>query len=169
MLRKARSLTVSEKMEDVLATDCYVLKGDTGNGTITLWIDPEHGYNTAKVETVIHSGNPAYSNKITTTTKLENVLFKKIDGVWVPMEADTLKQKDYNIRGKKGHTREQNHLKRTQFLLNPDHNALGSFSDPFKSDPHLLDETTVHKPGDPRPYIWRDGKVILDDRLRRQR
>lgn len=33
--------------------------------------------------------------------------------------------------------------------LDPEHRALGSFADPFKSDPHLLNETTVHKPGDP--------------------
>ena len=169
MLRKAQSLTVSEKMEDVLASDCYVLKGDTGSGTITLWIDPEHGYNAAKVETRIRSPNSTANNSVTTTTKLENVLFKKIDGVWVPMEADTLKQVDYNIYGKKGYTREQSHHKRTQFLLNPDHNALGSFADPFKSDPHLLDETAVIKPPDTRAYIWRGGKVVLNERLQRRR
>lgn len=169
MLRKAKSLTVSEKMEDVLGSDCHVLKGDTGSGTITLWIDPEHGYNAAKVETRIQSSNPAYNNKVTTTTKLENVLFKKIEGVWVPMEADTLKQVDYNIYGKKGYTREQSHHKRTQFLLNPDHNALGSFADPFKSDPHLLDETAVVKPPDTRAYIWRGGKVVLNERLQRRK
>jgi hypothetical protein len=169
MLRKARSLTVSEKMEDVLSSDCYVLKGDTGNGTITLWIDPDYGYNAAKAETHIRSPNSTPNNSVTTTTKLENVLFKKIDSVWVPVEADTLKQVDYNIRGKKGYTRERNHHKRTEFVLNPDHDALGSFSDPFKSDPHLLDETTVHRHGDPRPYIWRDGKVVLDERLHKRR
>lgn len=169
MLRKAKRLTVSEKMGDVLSSDCYVLRGDTGSGAIMFWIDPEHGYNAAKVETVIRSGNPAYNDKITTTTKLENVLFKKIDGVWIPMEADSLKQVDYDIRGKNGYTHEQSHHKRTQFLLNPDHNALGSFSDPFKSDPHLLDETTVYKPGDTRAYIWRGGKVVLDEKLQRRR
>jgi len=169
MLRKAKSLTVSEKMEDVLGSDCYVLKGDTGSGTIMLWIDPEHGCNAAKVETRIRSPNSTPNSSATTTTRLENVLFKKIDGVWVPMEADTLKQVDFNIYGKKGYTHEQSHLKRTQFLLNPDHNAVGSFADPFKSDPHLLDETTVFKPGDTRSYIWRGGKVALNDKLRRQR
>lgn len=163
ILRKARSLTVSDRMEDVLSSDCYVLKGDTGNGTITLWIDPEHGYNTAKVETIIRTGNPAYNNKVTTTTKLENVLFKKVDGVWVPMEADTLKRVDYVIDGKKGYTREQSHHKRTQFILNPDHKALGSFADPFKSDPHLLNETTVHRHSDPKAYLWRDGKLVPDE------
>jgi hypothetical protein len=164
MLRKGKTLTVSEKMEDVLSSDCYVLKGDTGSGTITLWIDPDHGYNAAKVETHIRSPNSTPDNSVTTRTKLENVLFKKIDDVWVPMEADSLKQVDYYINGKKGRTREQSHHKRTQFLLNPDHDALGSFADPFKSDPHLLDETTVHGVGDSRSYLWQDGKLIPQER-----
>ena len=121
------------------------------------------------METSIRSGNPAYKNKITTTTRLENILFKKIDGVCVPMEADSLKQVDYNINGKKGYTREQSHHKRTEFVLNPDHKALGSFADPFKSDAHLLNETTVHRHGDPKAYIWRDGSVVPHEKAQRRR
>jgi hypothetical protein len=169
MLRKAKSLTVSERMEDVLGSDCYVLKGDTGSGTITLWIDPGHGYNAAKVETRIRSPNSTHNNSIIQTTKLEKVLFKKIDGVWVPVEADSFKQVEYNIYGKKGYTREQSHHQRTEFVLNPDHDALGSFADPFGTDPHLLNETIVHKHGDPKAYIWRDGKVIPGEKPQKAR
>ncbi len=164
ILRKARNLTVSEKMEDVLSSDCYVLRGDTGSGAVTLWIDPEHGYDAAKVETVVRSANPAGNNRITTTTKLENVLFREIDGVWIPIEADSLRQVEYTIDGKKGHTRERSHLKRTQFLLSPDHGARGSFADPFENDPQLQDETVVVRAGDSARYVWRDGRVVADNR-----
>ena len=162
ILRRAGNISLSNKMENVGGSDCYVIKTETANGTISLWIDPEHGYNTAKAETMFKTGNPKPDNVIT-TTKLENVRFERIDGLWVPMEADTLNQKMFDINGKKGSIRKKSHYKRTGFVLNPDHDTLCSFDNPFVSNTELLEGTQVYKVGDPKNYIWRGGKVVPDE------
>ena len=138
ILRRARNISLSDEMENVGGSDCYVLKAETHNGTISLWIDPEHGCHTAKVETRTKTGNPKPENVIN-TTKLENVRFERIDGLWVPMEADLFKHKTFDINGKKGSIREKSHYKRTGFVLNPDHDELCSFDNPFESNTELLE------------------------------
>lgn len=160
IVRRAKKISLSKEMENVGGSDCYVIKAETANTTISLWIDPEHGYHTARAETRSITG--VKHSKTITTTRLENVRFERIDGVWVPMEADTFKQKMFDINGKKGLTREESHYKRAKFVLNPDHDRLGSFDNPLESDPELLEGTAVYKVGDPTRYIWQDGKLIPD-------
>ncbi|MHC4560361.1 MAG: hypothetical protein ACYTFW_14335 [Planctomycetota bacterium] len=161
ILRRAKRISVSHEMEIVGGSDCYVIKAETGNGTISLWLDPEHGYHAAKVETRSITGDLKRA-KTVRTTRFGNVRFQKIDGIWVPMEADTFKRVMYDANGKKGSTREENHYKRTEFVLNPDHGALGSFDNPLESDPELLEGTPVHIHGDPIGYIWQDGQLVPD-------
>lgn len=161
VLRRAEELSVSPRMEKVGRSTCYVLKGETDSDAITLWIDPAHGYNAAKMETRRITGDLKQA-KTVCVTKLENVRFQDIDSVWVPMEADILRDRFFDIGGKKGHIREKYHYKRTEFALNPDHDRLGSFDKPLGTNPELLGGTPVHKDGDPRTYVWREGKVIPD-------
>ena len=52
---------------------------------------------------------------------LKNVRFEKTEEVWVPVEADMKQYQDDQISVIKWHH------KRTKMILNPDHNALGSF------------------------------------------
>lgn len=162
ILRRAGNISLSNEMENVGGSDCYVIKAETANGTISLWIDPEHGYNTAKAETTSKTGNLKPDNVIT-TTRLENVRFERIDGLWVSMEADMFNQKMFDVNGKKGSIREESHYKRMGFVLNPDHDTLCSFDNPFESDTELLEGTQVHNVGDTTTYIWRGGKVVPDE------
>jgi hypothetical protein len=163
LLRRARTLSVSHRPENVGGTDCHVLNAELTNGTCSLWLDPHHGYQAARAHLRIMKLGPG-RDRITRISKLETVRFVEISGVWVPMEADTSNEVVFFCNGKNGSTRERIHCRRTEFMVNPDHEALGSFADPFKSDPHLLERTTVHKVGDPGEYVWQDGKIVLRER-----
>lgn len=165
ILRKATNISVSSRMEKVGGSDCYVIRAKTDQGMISLWIDPAHGYNLAKAEARLSQGDFAYGRQLKRgerrVTKLENVRFERVNGIWVPMEADISQHRNY--RG--GTVNEDYHYKRTEFVLDPDHDALGSFDNPMenpKNDPELKNGTDVCRLGDPDRYIWQDGKLIPD-------
>jgi hypothetical protein len=162
VLRRSQSLSVSPRTEQVGGSPCHVLEGKTTNCTFRLWLDPQHGCNAARAESITITGDLKQS-KSAHTTKLDNVRFERIDGVWIPMQAHILKEKRFLVDGKKGFTRDVTHYKRTQFVLNPDHDALGSFDDPFEGDAELRDGTLVLKNGDPQTYAWKVGKLVPVD------
>jgi hypothetical protein len=167
ILRKAENISVSSKMENVGGSDCYVIRAKTDQGMMSLWIDPAHGYNLAKVEARLSQGDLAFGYQLkrgeSRLTRLKNVRFKKVDGVWVPIEADVSQHRNYG----KGTVREDYHYKRTEFVLNPDHDALGSFGNPIenpKNDPELKNGTDIRRLGDPNTYVWQDGKLVPYER-----
>jgi len=68
--------------------------------------------------------------------------------------------------------KEDYHYKRTQIILNPDHDKLGSFADPIledpSNDPELVNGTRVAIDIDGRDdraleYTWQDGKLVDDN------
>ena len=79
------------------------------------------------------------------------------------MEADSRS----DLRGTQGfHSTEDYHYKRTKFVLNPDHDKLGSFDDPLENpaqDPELKDGSRVRIKSDPIQYIWQDGRLVDKD------
>lgn len=162
ILRRSHNLSVSPRTEQVSGSPCHVLAGKTKNCTIRLWLDPRPGYNAARAESIAVTGRVKQS-RTRHTTKLDNVRFERVDGVWVPMEAHILKEKRFLAYGKKGYTRDVTHYKRTQFVLNPDHDARGSFENPFRGDSELLEGTPVARHGDLTAYVWKNGKVVRDE------
>jgi hypothetical protein len=61
-----------------------------------------------------------------------------------------------------GFSDETTHYKRTKIVLNPDHDALGSFADPMKNpalDPELVNGTIVYL-GSGQKNTWQDGTVV---------
>lgn len=156
VIRKAKKIYVRDKMEEVGVTECYVIDAVTRSGKYILWIDPEHGYNITKAKIVRKAGNLVYNTIFPRGyriyTSLENVRFEKIDGVWVPMEADIFERQN----APKGFLESKKHHKRTEVILNPDHDALGSF---VPDD--VRNGSLVHIVGNDRiKYIWRDGEVV---------
>jgi hypothetical protein len=156
ILATADNISLREKTEKVGDVECCVINAATNRGIYDVWIDPEHGYNIAKVEVrrkkgdFIHDLGRAESSM---SFSLENVRFKRIDGIWVPMEAD-IRQTEDNM-GKVTRW----HHKRTKMTLNPDHNKLGSF---VADD--IRDGTKVSFPGVyGAEFKWQNGKVIRED------
>ena len=80
------------------------------------------------------------------------------------MEAD---RRGYIVLGSEnGFSDIKLHFKRKKIMLNPDHDALGSFADPIKNpglDPEIRNGTQVNlNLGDGIKRIWLDGKVGAD-------
>jgi hypothetical protein len=131
VLRKAKTISVRDKLERVGRSRCYVIEAVSNRGKYTLWIDPEHGYNIAKAEVfrgprecVATIGKRAKGMTQSVYGSIRNVRFKKIKDVWVPMEADTERRSE-NTAGSV--LIQKAHHKRSEVILNPDHEALRSF------------------------------------------
>ena len=128
ILRDADTISVRDNTQSIGASDCYVINAVTKHGKYKLWIDPAHGYNIAKGISRKTRGDlnshGLLRGKAKTLFSMKNVRFKKIDGVWVPMEADMYSSQTWS-RGE--FWKSSCHIKRTEFILNPDHDALGSF------------------------------------------
>ena len=165
VLRESKQISLGPKTERINNSDCYVIDAQTKYGKYSLWLDPEHGYHPVKINYKAVEGDEYYDKgKLekgnSRTGYLDNVRFEKVDDVWVPMEAD---RGSNNIYGDtESFTKDDTHFKRTQIILNPDHDALDSFDDPLENpeqDPELINGTRMHF-GTPIQYIWQDGKVV---------
>jgi hypothetical protein len=155
ILGQAYKISTRDKREQVGGSQCYVIDATTTRGQYTVWLDPKHGYNIAKVEVQRRKRNLVYNQarvKTGMSFSMKNVSFKQIDGVWVPMEADMQQSED-----NQGKTTKWHH-KRTEMILKPDHDALGSF---VADD--IMDGTRTIFPGrfDTIEYIWQKGKAVL--------
>lgn len=168
ILRGAERMSVRPASEKVEGCDCWVLEAHTKCGQYTLWLDPQHGYQAARVAYKAGPGELDYGHRLgpgdRATAYVEHVRFEQIDSVWVPMEADV--GFDRVVAGGRNPTfnREKIHYKRTNLVLNPDHDKLGSFADPIfenpKNDPKLVEGTTVRLGRDSTRYTWRNGRAV---------
>jgi len=177
VLRKADRIIVSQTTEKVGDSDCFVIEADTKYGRYKLWLDPEHGYHPAKMRQRASGkeGNYYYERKMperrTIKAYLDNVRFEKIDGIWVPVEADA----GHDLRNQPpssdfAFATFDYHYKRTDIILNPDHDKLGSFANPILEDPsndsELMNGTIVRQhlsPNSRSKFTWQDGTLIDKD------
>ena len=159
-LEHAESISVQEKKETINGSDCFVINAKTNRSEYAIWIDPEHGYNIAQAivqRNSVTAGDPSeYENPPVGTSQvsLKNVVFKNIDDVWLPVECDyTI----YNKSNNGEYTLENHHHKITEFSINPDHEALGSF-DPNSFIKNGSRVQFTNNQG--VTYLWKDGKIV---------
>jgi hypothetical protein len=161
VLKDSEKLSVRKEMVKVNGAKCYVIYGVTKHGRIILYIDSEHGYNIAKAEIAKRQGDirlgtidrtmPEGDNS---RTILENVRFEKISNTWFPMEADTVAIVNH---ANGDFVKTKTHHKRTELILNPDHEAMGSFVPDIPNGPNVRIVGLDSKSG---KYTWRDGAVV---------
>ena len=170
ILRQTDSISVRDELERVGSVDCYVIDAETKHGTYTIWLDPQHGYGIAKSD--VHEGpedlrfgRPRSSYIVSTDEQsffVENVRFENIEGIWIPMEADFRIDSKWPNSSKWPISAEtiEIHYKVTELLLNPDHDALGSFV------PDIENGTSVRIQEAPGVrYTWQEGmKFVVDER-----
>ncbi|MHC4397410.1 MAG: hypothetical protein ACYS1A_17355 [Planctomycetota bacterium] len=147
ILAVADKISLRDKTDKIDESECYVIDAVTKRGKYTVWIDPKHGYNIAKMET---------QKGVCTTGSyfsLRNVRFEQIDGVWVPMKADIEQIKTTN--GKTSTTKWYH--ERTEMILNPNHDTLGSF---VADD--IPEGTKVSIAGDQCKYKWQNGQPVAE-------
>jgi len=175
ILREAKELTLRPNTELVGNSQCYVLEAVGKQGTHTIWIDPEHGYNIAKARVYKSGANLAFGRTmglkdppvlVPGTNKprpevtkysfeVTNVKFEKVGDTWVPMEGDFNMEIEYD--GGRRIVKEEKHSKRTYLDINPDFEAVGAFG----SD--LPNGVRVQMPEAPGvTYRWQDGKLVTD-------
>ena len=174
VLKTARQISLHSTPAKINGATCYVVEADTTRGRFKVWFDADHGYHPARIRARVDVGDDigeSWSPHIITEAEgvirdftVDNVRFEQIDGVWVPIEAD---RKTRIILGSEnGFSDTQLHLKRTKIILNPDHDAQGSFADPMENpelDPELRDGTEVNlNLGDGVKRTWLDGKPVAD-------
>ena len=164
ILSRAENISVRPETERGGSSDCYVIDAETDCGRISVWIDPEHGYHLAKAEARGTRGNLYFGKPLTggqvISNRIEVLRFEEIDGIWVPMEVSLNMENHY---GPDSYSMKKEHYKRTEVVVNPDHDALGSFDDPIKNpenDPLLKNGTMVKRVGVPIRFTWQDGELI---------
>jgi hypothetical protein len=158
ILRNADTISVRDNTQRISESDCYVIDAVTKYGKYTLWIDPTHGYNIAKGISRKTRGDLWSHGLLKRKGKIyfsmKNVRFQKIDGVWVPMEADMYSNQ---IWSKGEFWKCSSHTMRTEFILNPDHDALGSFlPDDIRDGAKIYSINDVRTKG----YTWQNGGPV---------
>ena len=116
--------------DTINGVDCYVIDAATKQGDYTLWIDPEHGYNIAKVHIRISKarghlqyGQPMKLQEIVFTR--ENTRFAAIDGVWLPTHSVFISERTLHDGNRYV---DRAHVDVNDVDLNPDHDAQNSFA-----------------------------------------
>ncbi|MHC4559271.1 MAG: hypothetical protein ACYS80_18425 [Planctomycetota bacterium] len=171
LLRQGDYISVRDRTETVHGSECYVIDGHTKYGRFIIWLDPNHGYHAARIRKSAKEGESFYKpDRIIPkgsiyTSYLDVLEFKKVDNIWVPVDANagfhrTIGSPEYYMATDKRY-------KRTKIILNPDHDKLGSFADPIledpNNDPELVNGTIVSYINHQRvEYTWRDGRIIDD-------
>ena len=160
VLRRSENISVRDKMEKIATSDCYVIEAVVKDrGRYTLWIDPQHGYNIAqatveKGENAILYGKAPGKIKVKVLHSLRNVSFKKINDIWLPKEVDIELDRRW-VNG--DFANKKQHYKLIEMMLDPDHNALGSFErDDIKNGAKVY----LRELPPSINYTWQDGKVV---------
>ena len=159
VLRKAGDLSVRPTMEQVGGSPCYVIDAVDEKDRYAVWIDPQHAYHIAKV--VIERARSNVQGLQHFVVEYDNVRFQKIGKEWVPVEANLEDRFDYQ----NGHyCTDSYHIKVTEMVFNPDHDALGSFiPDDIKDGTRIpFYIGSPHRPYYPQ-YVWsREAKFAAD-------
>jgi hypothetical protein len=170
-LRQARRLLVESRKDGTDGSQLYLVSGSTGGSEFQIWIDPEHGYNIAKA-IVKRSwaswnkpeGRPDRSPKGHATVWLDDVSFKKVDDLWVPVAATYRRDHEY-VTGE--YEKSQYRIVVTEFVVNPDHEALESFRPSFIQNgaeikTYVDRNNSSYFAWDPK-YLWQSGAEIVAD------
>jgi rhodanese-related sulfurtransferase len=160
ILRHARSLSLRDRAELIGDSPCYVVEAKTPQGDYTLWFDPQRGFNIARAEVrrSREEGHLSYGQPMSARTDsfvLENVRFQQVEDVWVAVEADyATRTQENDDEGSVSWSKA--HITITDITLNPDHDALRSFT-----GGDIPNGTEVMKvPVAYIRYAWVDGKLV---------
>ncbi len=153
-----KEIRVANKTSKVGGTKCYVIEATLTNGTEYMyWIDPEHDYQIARSTFRKKAGfdDGSFPIAVQFMQTVEFSDFKEISGAWIPM---TTTERNKSFNKETGGTAEDKSIyKRTRVILDPDHDALGS----FLPDDITNGATVVLVTGETSLKLrWQDGAVV---------
>jgi len=161
ILRRASKISVRDEMERIGTSKCYVIDAEAKLDRYTIWIDPEHSYNIAqfedKWERILKKSQTEVGRRIQRDVSIKNVRFKRSADIWIPVEAEV---NDVTRNIGKGMLRiTKRRYKRTDVLLNPDHEGLGSFATDFPTGCRVQVKG-LEGINESKTYTWQDGQVV---------
>ena len=171
-LKRASTLSVESRKEGTDGSQLHLVSGSTGGSEFQIWFDPEHGYNIAKAivkrswaDWNRPEGRPGRSPKGHATMWLDDVSFKKVDDLWVPVAANYRRDHEY-VTGE--YEKSQYRIIVTEFEVNPDHEALESFRTSFIQNGaevrgYVDLNNGLQMAWDPK-YCWQTGAAMVADR-----
>jgi hypothetical protein len=160
IVRKAREVSVRDNMGKTGESKCYIIDAVTKHGKYVLWLDPERGYNIVKAQFLQREGDLDWDYEPVSKGEsghksLMNVRLEKIDGLWIPVEAD-YESKRTGANASQFKT----HVKRTEVKLNPEFgpdafaaNDIPDWARVELSGSYAFDDRS------PR-YYWHKGQVV---------
>jgi hypothetical protein len=152
-------VSVRDRLGKAGGSGCYIIDAVTGHGKYVLWLDPERGYNIVKAQFLQREGDVYPSGETVakgayTHWSMKNVRLEKIDGLWIPIEADS----ERTVMGSNP-SRTEKHVKRTEVKLSPEFgpDAFVANDIPNWAPVELLGSYAIEG----RPlYYWHEGKVV---------
>ena len=161
LLRTAQ-LTLMKDTEPVGGVNCYVINAVAPFGKYKVWIDPEHGYNAARV-TIEQSGHDLYIGKPLPRPSLggrviiggdestEFTKFEQVEGHWLPVACEGSGTCRFEGGKTSGATIT---YQRSKISLHPDFAALHAFT----LDAPNGTQVATDMPG--IQMVWKDGKAV---------
>lgn len=146
-LRGSPTARVRPKTEVVNNSECHVLEANSRNAKYTIWFDPAHGYNFAR----LHFEKPG------TRIVVENRLFRKYQAAWVAMETEWEVQIMHLPESDMSYSQK---TVVTEFEVDPNHDALRSFV--LDDIPEGTKAVFVSGKGHQMPgrFAWHKGKPM---------
>ena len=159
ILKEAKPEQMSVKKEELNGTVHYLIDAKTNNGRYRIWLNPERGYNFSRAIVVREEGDTHFGRyKVEPGTSkrsvVENTEFKKVDDLWVPVKTKS-KMNDTLSNG--GHMKSDFEIELNSIVINPDHDALDSFS-----TDDIKDGAKARIRGIRINYIWSNGELVPD-------
>jgi len=151
LLKEMNNTRLLSEMEEINTVKCYAIEAGDANDSYKVWIDPEHGYNIAKVASKIEIRGTRPETRV---GSIKNIKFTQIGEIWIVKEVDVYGRSDYP----NGDFMEADiHYKRIKVDLNPDHKRLNSFVvDNIRNGARVwYNESMLDA-----EYTWQDGKII---------
>jgi len=167
LLDQSKSLSVRPKMAKVNGANCHVIDADTRRGKCTVWIDPKHGYQTARVVVARRGGDEALKlsgyklpSNGTIDVTVDYMGFKNIEGAWVALASRLRYDRVYGVPAG-AYYRCHGSRRITSIELNPDHETLRSFVPrDIRNGAQVYDSAWWGKEGADR-LVWLNGKAVV--------
>ena len=146
-LRSCQSASIRPETESIDGALCYVLEAETPAGRYTLWMDPNHGYNLAKLH---------FEGQGIDVTGVNRVI-KQFGAAWVPIKAEW----EVRVAHLPDYSASYRHEIMIEDLeIDPNYTARKAFV--MDDVPEGTKTTFLGAGGRPMPgeFVWRDEKPL---------
>jgi len=168
ILRRATKLRTRPEPVTINGAKCYLLEGEGNEGRYRVWFDADHDYHIAKALAGKDAGHEWFNTTLKGDARirfsLSDVKFRRVDGLWVPETGKVMSSQTWSSGSR---WQSSSILRRTRIVLNPDHDALGSFEpvevrDWAGSLYHENKRTGMRHICDPKYFYVRDCRFHVD-------